>query len=237
MPIFSETPFATWTAQATQRSALGGPSPSLNDLYGVVLAQQEAKRKETMAQEELRFRKEEAALLHEEQAAQTRAQSVQSLTQLPITSALTIAQLKKAGLLGAAAQQTIAGPTAADVAVPEIGTVGPQAPATGGTLLPSSIFAEGSTASWGSITGTQIAGVGGLGFGAGVLGAQYGPGKKEDIGRIGTFGLAKGKTASIAGGSIKGAGAGALVGVWFGGVGAAVGAIGGAIGGAVAGAK
>lgn len=237
MPIIRRSAYEQWHAQAAQRSALGGPSPSLDDLYSVVLAEQEAQNREIQARERFQWEKEESEKTREEMAAQGRAQATQSLVQLPITGALTYAQLKKAGLIGSAALSQPGGMVTADTALTEVGTVGPQAPATGGTLLPSSVFSAGPTASWGSISATQIAGVGGLGFAAGTLGAQYGPGRKEDVGRIGTFGLAKGKQASIAGGAIKGAGAGAAVGVWFGGVGAAVGAIGGAIGGGISGAK
>ena len=182
---------------------------------------------------------EQMALERERLNAQETAGYVSAGTQLPVTAA-TVEYLTKGpkGEPGWVTKGYEAGKSALGVGTPALTTSYPAvaaSPEIGEAAFEASTgpsIATTSTGATPALGATTIAGS----AGAGALGAKYGPFKKES-GEVATFGMGGEKEKKIAGGALRGAGAGAVAGAaltsWSG-PGAIVGTIVGAVAGGLA---
>lgn len=239
-PIMDISAYLNYERQKKAGGTPGLPAPLIEQLgYGVTSAQAgRALEGERSAREGERLQMEKEGV-----AQQGRGQLIQTGLQAP----LTYYSAQKLGIIpenfGGGIKTALS--SAYDKAT---GALTPGGPAlTTATAAPeyTGIAAEAGTeygAAPALTTGTTegIAGVG-LGTyagaaGAGYIGAKYGPGKPQEVGKIGLFGGGGQKEQKIAGGVIKGAGAGALTGFalssWSG-PGAIIGTIVGGIAGGV----
>ena len=252
-------------SQMRQRSATGQPSlPSgfWNDaLYAANLAELESARGEESREEELAFRREQFES-QQAQAERTEQRGVaKGYAELAVNAPMSYLAAKQLGLFGG--PTAVSGPTAGvgtqTAAGGEISPLAARIPlqeklAAGAlTRTTATMGAETAYMGYGGAGaesvgyGTQGAAVGGgpaatpwlkaggYGAAAGYVGAKYGPLKKES-GEMATLGMGGEKEKKVAGGGLRGAGAGAIAGgmatSWSGPgvlVGMAVGAVVGAL--------